>query len=337
MDATTSQSGEVKAAELPEVAARPGSGGVGALIRLARPHQWVKGAFVLIGPLYGRALLEKPLGTVLPAVIGAVLAFGFASSACYIFNDLNDVESDRAHPRKRLRPLATGAVTPRAGLILAAVLSVLAALSVGLVALGGTGETPYRAALFTGLCVGLYAINVVAYSLYLKHKVIADVIGLAMGFVLRVLGGCAAVMVEPSSWLLNVTLFVAMFLAFGKRLGERRMMGDQVAAVRGVQAIYTLAILQMLVVVTGVATLLTYAGYVQAMGERYHYGFNLLWLTMLPATYGLLRCIVMLEKGIFDDPTELARKDRAFQLAGLVFVLLTAVLMWRFPAGAVGG
>ncbi len=300
-----------------------------ALLRLARPHQWVKAAFVLIGPLYGHVFMKGELLATLLAVGGAVLAFGFASSACYIVNDLKDVEADRAHPRKRTRPLASGAVTPGAALVLAGVLAGLSALSVVAIGLSGKSNA-WEAAGWAGLCVGLYTANVICYSFYLKHKVIADVIALAMGFVLRVLGGCAAVMIEPSSWLLNVTLFIAMFLAFGKRLGERRTMGDAVAQVRGVQAIYTPALLQMMVVVTGVATLMTYAGYVQAMAEKYHQGFNLLWLTMLPATYGLLRCIVLLEKGIFDDPTELARQDRAFQLSGLIFVLMTVMLMWRF-------
>src|SRR5690606_16191438 len=119
-----------------------------------------------------------------------------------------------------------------------------------------------------------------------------DVISLASGFVLRVLGGCAAAMVVPSSWLLNCIFFLSMFLAFGKRLGERRTLGADAAAARGVQSVYTDDLLRMSVVVTAVATLITYAGYVQAHEEDYRRGFNLLWLTMLPATYGLLRCIV---------------------------------------------
>ncbi|MBL8759458.1 MAG: hypothetical protein JNK35_13635, partial [Phycisphaerae bacterium] len=146
------------------------------------------------------------------------------------------------------------------------------------------------------------------------------------GFVLRVLAGCAAVLVVPSTWLLNVTFFIAMFLAFGKRLGERRTMGDDAAAARLVQAKYTDELLRMVVVVTGVATLLTYAGYIQSQEFGFTRGFNLLWLTMLPATYGLLRCIVLLERGDYDDPTELAAKDRAFQVAVVVFVGLTVGL-----------
>ncbi|MGQ0628554.1 MAG: UbiA prenyltransferase family protein [Phycisphaerales bacterium] len=301
----------------------------GALLRLARPHQWVKGAFVLIGPLYGFVFMREALWATVACVLAAFCAFAFASSACYIINDLKDIDADRAHPRKKRRPLASGEVTPRGAIALACGLGVLAAAAVGSIGLTGLPGAN-NAALWVGATVLLYSANVIAYSVYLKHKIIADVISLALGFVLRVLGGCASVWVQPSSWLLNVTLFAAMFLALGKRLGERRTMGEAVAQVRGVQALYTDTLLQMLVVVTGVATLMTYAGYVQAMGEKYHAGFNLLWLTILPATYGLLRCLVMLEKGVYDDPTELARKDRAFQLAGLVFVLITVTLMVAF-------
>jgi 4-hydroxybenzoate polyprenyltransferase len=304
-----------------------------SLFRLARPHQWVKGAFVLVGPMYGQAFRAPELGPPLLAALAAFAAFGFASSACYVFNDVKDAEADRLHPRKRRRPIASGAVSPGVGGVFAAALALLAGVALLGVYWSGVAQAG-KAAGLTAACVGLYCVNVLAYSAFLKRVVIIDVMCLALGFVLRVLGGCAAVMVEPSSWLLNVTFFIAMFLAFGKRLGERRVMGEDVALVRGVQGEYTEALLRMLVVVTGVATLLTYGGYVLAQGEKYRLGFNLLWLTMLPATYGLLRCIVLLEKGTHDDPTELARKDRAFQLAASLFVLVTVVLMWHFRGHA---
>src|SRR5690606_20158846 len=115
----------------------------------------------------------------------------------------------------------------------------------------------------------LYVVNVSAYSAGLKQVVILDEMSLAAGFVLRVLAGCAAVMIEPSSWLLKTVFFLAMFLAFGKRLGERRtMQGDAIAA-RGVQSAYTDDLLRMAVVVTAVATLLTYAAYTQSQDDRF--------------------------------------------------------------------
>jgi len=132
------------------------------------------------------------------------------------------------------------------------------------------------------------------------------------------------------------------------RLGERRTLGDNATAARAVQGVYTDELLRMMVVVTAVAMLLTYAGYVQdnesrfvwilgdrALGTRDtpNLGINLLWLTMLPATYAVLRSIVLLERGEYDDPTELATKDRDFQIAAGIFAVVTAgLVLWAGPA-----
>lgn len=297
--------------------------GLRDLVYLARPRQWAKGAFVVVGPAYAVATgLPVTLGMVI-AVIGAVLTFGFASSACYIFNDIRDREADRTHPRKRNRPIASGVVPVGLAMRVAAVLLLAAALSTLLV-LAGDSARPGRAMGLVALIAAIYVVNTTFYSIRLKHEVVLDVLCLASGFVLRVLAGCAAAAVVPSTWLLNVVLFLAMFLSFGKRLGERRTMGDDAAAARMVQSAYTDDLLRMAVVVTAVATLITYAGYVQEHAAHYTWGFNLLWVTMLPAIYGLLRCIVLLERGDYDDPTELAARDRPFQWAVVIFALITA-------------
>ncbi|MFO0834019.1 MAG: UbiA family prenyltransferase [Phycisphaerales bacterium] len=294
------------------------------LIKLARPKQWSKSVFVLIGPLYGYAAGQSIDWR---SVAFAIVAFALASSGCYIINDIRDADADRAHPRKRHRPIAAGSVSSNAGMVLSILLFALAGVAATF------GVSP-AVALPTCLWLVFYVLNVTLYSIGLKRVVVLDVISLASGFVLRVLAGCAAAGVEPSTWLLNSTLFVSMFLAFGKRLGERRTMGADVSAVRAVQSAYTDDLLRMVVVVTGVACLVTYAGYVQAQAERYTshifgaWGFNLLWMTVLPATYGLLRCIVQVERGIYDDPTELASKDRPFQAAVAIFVALTLLAIW---------
>lgn len=307
-------------------------GMVSDLIRLARPRQWTKSAFVLVGPMYGLsdpAAVGRDWRQVVPGALVAACSFALVSSACYIVNDISDAEKDRFHPRKRHRPVASGAVPPAtawafAGVLLAAGVGMLALLLVT-----QRGDTGPRAVLWTLLAVGVYAANVTMYSYRFKHAVMADVISLSLGFVVRVLGGCAAAWVMPSTWLLNVTFFLAMFLAFCKRLGERRVMearGDDPAAVRGVQRVYTQELLRMSVVVTAVATLVTYSLYIQAHDARYTHGFNLLWLTLLPATYGLLRAIVQVERGEFDDPTELITRDWRIQVAGALFVAIAGIL-----------
>lgn len=304
-----------------------------SLLKLARPAQWSKSAFVMIGPFYAlRSYSPEQIAAgawidvLLPAFVAAI-AFAAASSGCYVVNDLADRVADRSHPRKRKRPIAAGHVSPGLARVYAAVLYAIGAVCVFF---APAGTRPWL-----GLALGIYIANVMVYSAFLKHHTIADVISLSMGFVLRVMGGCAAAAVEPSSWLLNVVFFLSMFLAFGKRLGERKTLADvddpgRAVAHRRVQAKYTDVMLQMTVVVTAGATLLTYALYVQSEATGYVLGFNLMWLTVIPATYGLLRCIVVLERGLYDDPTELAVHDWPFQLAGVAFVGLTLGVMALF-------
>lgn len=290
-----------------------------ALLKLARPAQWAKGLFVVIGPLYAVTDGVHPPWI---AVLATLLAFNLASSGCYVINDLRDVEQDRAHPRKRRRPIASREVTPRQAGFFAATLFTAAAI---LVVLTSLTSAP-RAGFLVAAAVALYTLNVTAYSLRLKRVAILDVVSLAAGFVLRVLGGCAAASVEPSTWLLNCTFFLSMFLAFGKRLGERRTMDEQgrsATTARAVHSVYTDDLLRMVVVMTAVATLVLYAGYIQARDEKYTHGFNLMWLTVLPATYALLRSILLVERGQYDDPTELAVHDRPFQAAIAIYGLLT--------------
>ena len=310
--------------------------GAAAWLKLLRIHQWSKGAFVVVGPLYGQALDSWHSAL---AVVAAFVAFGLASSGCYVVNDWRDREVDRSHPRKRRRPLAAGTIKVSHALVVAGVCLVMA-LALPWIALAAGAappslthspmamHPPLLAAVLTTGIIFAYIVNTMAYSVWLKHVAIVDVMSLSMGFVLRVLAGCAAVMVEPSAWLLNVTLFLAMFLAFGKRLGERRTMGEENAAsARSVQAQYTEDLLRMVVVVTAVACLVTYSVYVTGAPARRTYGMNLLWITMLPATFALLRAILLLERGRYDDPTELAVSDRPFQLAALLFALITVAIM----------
>lgn len=324
---------------LPEPGHEDGSprnrGSALGVLALLRPTQWSKSAFVLLGPLYGlRDVLPAAREGVIVQGLIAAGAFALASSACYIFNDLRDVEADRAHPRKRRRPIASGVVSASLAWVVLGVCLVGAAVLAGIVVQRG-GATACVAAL------GLYVANVFAYSMVLKHRAVADVMSLSFGFVLRVLGGCAAAGIVPSTWLLNCTLFLAMFLAFGKRLGERRSaeaLGFDVVAARKVQAAYSDGLLRMAVVVTGVATLVTYAGYVQAqeskvigsgaMHELLGLRMNWLWVSIVPACYLLLRCVLLLDNGKYDDPTEMVTRDRPLQLAGIAFgVVSGAVLM----------
>lgn len=309
------------------------------ILKLIRPHQWVKSVFVLFGPLYGlQDLISQghDWRVVLTQAFVAAGVFALASSACYVFNDLRDVERDRIHPRKRKRPIASGAVSPT---LAAGMIVLLLFGAAGLSILLDPAVRP-----ITVLVVILYVINTTAYSAGLKNRVIADVISLSLGFVLRVLGGCFAVGISPSTWLLNCTLFLAMFLAFGKRLGERRTAeaeGYEASSARAVQGKYTDNLLRMAVVVTAVAALLTYAGYIQSREHVFNFaafgvpaGFNWLWLTTLPALYAMLRSMVLIDRGDYDDPTEMFVKDGPLAIAGTAFFAMSmAVLVMQARLG----
>lgn len=297
-------------------------------IKLARPHQWTKGAFILAGPFYGGVITEP---SALLATLSALVAFSLCSSAVYVFNDIADREADKHHPRKRNRPIASGRVSVKQARVFAVLLIAGAALAVLL-----APDNAARARL--GIICIVYVANVLAYSAGIKRIGMLDAMSLSFGFVLRVLAGCAVTAVEPSTWLLNTTLFLALFLGLGKRLGERRTLGEDADAARAVQRFYTDSLLRMGVSLSAVATLVTYAGYVQDQETDFlwsmfvwfdepgrEWGVNMLWFSILPATYGLLRAISLLELGRYDDPTVLATKDRGVQAAALTFVLLTGV------------
>lgn len=338
------QHGRLAEALAPEVSPRSGAdpgvphnrrsrGELRDYLRLARPTQWAKGVFVLVGPLYafGEGKTVHWAG-----VAAAILVFSLASSAGYVTNDIRDRAADRAHPRKRNRPVASGAISVPSARVYSIGLFAAAAAALAVIPLTGGSAT---ATAWLAFVAGLYMANTSSYSMAFKRVAILDVMSLSFGFVLRVVAGCVAAGadVEPSAWLLNCTFFLSMFLAFGKRLGERRTMGEEsVAAARGVQSVYTEALLRMMVVVTGVACLVTYSGYVQQKASLAALGVDLLWLTMLPATYGLLRCIVLLESGRYDDPTELAAGDRPFQAAAAVFALLSVMALAGVRAAGAG-
>lgn len=307
------------------------------LIKLARPHQWSKSVFVAIGPFYWLTdNTPEDVWVFAADVLMACVAFALASSGCYVFNDLADVNEDRNHPRKKNRPIASGMVGESLARWYG--LALFAAASLLIIVL------PSQTKWVTGAFLLAYVVNVMAYSARLKHIVIADVMSLSMGFVLRVLGGCAAISIAPTTWLLNVVLFLSMTLAFGKRLGERRSTTGDVSTIRGVQSEYSDDLLRMAVVVTAVGTLLTYAGYVTTREADFSWpagnpdqGFNLLWITMIPATYALLRAMLLLEHGKYDDPTELAVADRPFKAAAAVFGLIMLGLWLYVRGGGRGG
>lgn len=249
------------------------------LLRLMRPHQWVKNTFVLTGLLFGHAWHNPAL--VAQAVI-AFIAFCLISSTIYIFNDIVDIEQDKHHPSKRKRPLPSGK------------LKVSTAASFALV-LGAMALTLASFASSTVVAILLiYAVMNVAYSLKLKHVVILDVFIIATGFMLRILAGTLGLGIPPSQWLLLCGLMVTLFLGFSKRRAEIIALSDDKSAHRKVLQDYSPVLLDKMIVVTAAGLIMSYSLYTMNPETiRIHGTANLIY-TVPFVIYGVFRYIFLL-------------------------------------------
>ena len=274
----------------------------------------MKNALVLAPLLFGAKLLE-------PGAVGrAVLAaFGFclAASAGYVWNDLADRAADREHPVKRMRPLAAGRVSPRGALLLSLAL-VLGAFA--LVAPLGAGVTT---------CLSVYLALAVAYSLWLKHVAIVDVLGIGAFYILRVLVGSLAIDVPASDWLLMATGLLAIFLGLCKRRHELLLLGDEAARHREVLGLTNRRFLDSAISLTTSTTLIAYLLYAVDPHTVAKFGSR----GMLAGTpfvfYGLLRYLhLVYSEGHGGNPTELVATDPGVLAAAVGFALACAAVIY---------
>jgi 4-hydroxybenzoate polyprenyltransferase len=291
---------------------------VNAFLEELRPRQWVKNGLVFAGVIFAGTLSDpNALGR---AALG-FLAFSLLSGAVYLFNDLRDAEADRLHPKKRLRPIASGRLSTGAawaGLVV--VLLIAGALSWLL--------GPW----FAATAAAYLGLNL-AYSLGLKHVVLVDVMAIASGFVLRAIAGVELLRplrpdVELSPWLLVCTFFLALFMACGKRRQELLHQDEQgTGGRRRVLLAYNASFLDTLVTVCAATTLVSYAIYTIWPGtvEKFH-TTGLLW-TVPFVTYGVFRYLWLTrvtDEG--EDPSATLMTDRP---------LLVDVLLWLGAVAAV--
>lgn len=271
------------------------------LITLMRPHQWLKNAFVFAGLLFSQSWNDGPL---LVRIASAFAAFCAISSLAYILNDWRDRASDALHPTKRLRPLASGAVSGSAALALAALL-----LLTGIWLAAGN-----RVLL---ILLGVYVVLNLAYSWRLKHVPVVDVSIIASGFMLRLLAGTLAVGIPPSRWLLLTGLFVALFLGFSKRKAETF---HAAAQQRAVLEHYPPALLDTFMAVTMTATLTTYSLYATSVEAQLQHGERLVY-TVPVVIFGLLRYTYQVHQGRGEDVSRDLLRD-PWILGGMALWLL---------------
>jgi decaprenyl-phosphate phosphoribosyltransferase len=277
---------------------------VKGMIRLMRPRQWIKNAFVL-GPLLfaGEFLNLQAVETALLAT----LLFCLGSSAAYIVNDLHDIERDRAHPTKsHTRPLACGAVpVPVAMLQLLALYGVLAAAWFFMPAVIQV--------------IGLYLLINLAYSFVLKHQPVIDIFTIAIGFVLRVYAGAMALALPVSSWMFVTTLCLALYLAAVKRRQELASNGSES---REVLRHYTPELIDRYAEMAATGALLFYSLFVITTRPE-------MVITIPLVLYGLFRYWFVVEaKGGGESPTDALLSDWQLLLTALLWVAACAISIW---------
>lgn len=283
-----------------------------ALVRLLRVKQWTKNLLVFAAWIFtGSALHDSSTA---PRVLVAFFAMCFVSSATYVFNDVADVERDRAHPKKRLRPIASGAVSIPLAVILAVVL-------MGLGLAGGFGLTHT-----TGFVLVAYLALQVLYNAGLKRAPVADVFTISLGFILRAALGAAAISVTISSWLLFCTAALALMLGFAKRRSEFIQQGEARAMSRESLAGYTRSALDALVIMFACGAALCYGVYaVESTTAQKYPG---LILTSLFVFYGISRYVlVVFSQDEGGEPETLLFKDRHILFSIAMFVLTALLAM----------
>lgn len=271
-----------------------------ALIKLLRPHQWLKNGFVFAGLLFSQLWSNTVF---VERVLLAFAAFCCASSLVYLFNDWHDRKQDALHPTKRDRPFASGTVTAPAGLALAAVLLAAAVW----LALGN----PILLAL-----LAIYLLLNLAYSLRLKQVPVVDVSVIAAGFMLRLLAGTVAVSIAPSRWLLLTGMFIALFLGFAKRKGESF---HALSSQRQVLAHYPPALLDTFIAVTMTATVVSYCLFAISTESQFRHGERLIYTVPL-VIFGMLRYTYQVHRGRGEDVARDLLRDPWIVVTGICWV-----------------
>ena len=284
------------------------------LIKLARPKQWIKNLLVITAPLAAGSLFDHG---VLGWTVLAFVCFSLASSAIYMFNDIRDVEADRAHPKKQHRPIASGRVKPATATV-AAIVCGLASFGVPLL----LGNRPLT------LVIVSYLALQIGYVFYLKYEPVFDIAAIAAGFLLRAIAGGAASDVPISNAFLIVVGFGSLFMAVGKRYSEIREQ-DGSAKTRAVLAKYTPGYLQMMLGVSAAIALVGYILWAFEIVESSSASIPYASLSIIPFTLAMMRYARDAEQAKAEAPEDAVFADKALLVLGLIWLLLFVGQVWQ--------
>lgn len=279
-----------------------------------RPKQWAKSMFIFTALVFDRKLLNQE--AFLRTLAGAVL-FSMLASAIYLFNDIADRESDRSHPKKKHRPIASGEL-PVPAAWAAGIL--LIALALPLAYLLDPG--------FLAIAVIYIALNL-TYSTWWKHIPLIDVLVLASFYVLRVTAGVSLIDVKRfSPWLYVVTTLFALFIGFGKRRAELHLTAQANAGSRRVLDGYTLDLLDQLISIVSGTTIVSYSLYTFSAPNLPEN--HVMMLTIPFVLYGIFRYLYLIQIGQGGAPEDIALSDRPLQLAILLWSLSILSIFYFF-------
>lgn len=299
--------------DAPVMNASPGT--IGTYVGLLRAYQWPKN-LIVFGALVFAQQLDQ-IDQILRSV-AAFIVLCASSSAIYILNDLIDVEKDRAHPEKRFRAIASGVVSiPGAAVMTGGLMmgSLVAAFAL-------QPDVP----LFCLTIVAFLLLNI-AYTFFLKKIMLIDVMAIAIGFVIRGIAGAVVIEVPFSNWLVVCTLFLALFLALGKRRREIGLLEAEAIRHREVLGHYTVSYLDALMLVLAGSTLITYTIYTCSPEVVEKTGTDKLYLTLPFVVYGLFRYLFLVHhKRGGGDPSKTLIRD---------LPLLATVAGWAFTCVAI--
>lgn len=280
-----------------------------------RPKQWLKNVFVFAALVFDRQLISPQS---LLITLSAALLFCLASSLVYIINDLADVKSDRQHPAKKHRPLASGQLSQRTAIFSAVLLGIITFPSAFLLDLG------------LGLIITGYFFLMLVYSFWFKHVPLIDVMIIAAGFVLRVAAGVIIIETERfSPWLFVATVFLALFIGLGKRRAEIELLQTGASSHRRVLDGYSLELLDQLLTIVLSTTLMTYCLYTFSAAitpGSYH-----MMLTIPFVIYGLFRYLYLVRiEHCGGAPEEIVISDRPMQITVALWGLTVLAILYLF-------
>lgn len=293
---------------------------VDAMVKGLRPKQWVKNVLVLAAPLAAGA--EALNARTALDVFLAFVVFCFGASSIYLVNDARDVESDRQHPTKRFRPIASGMLPINLAYVMAALL-ILAAVGLSLLATDGQA---------LALVISVYIALQLGYCFGWKHIPVIDIALVSSGFMLRTMAGGVAANIELSQWFLLVAAFGSLFMASGKRYAELLLAEETGAKIRKALEGYTATYLRFVWTLSATAVVMSYALWGFQLSNAVE-GAAALWyqISMVPFVIAILRYAAKVDGGHGGAPDEIALEDRVLQLLAAAWILCIVLAVYVVP------